>query len=619
MAESTHQDESIFRNLRDVTSLFTRSEKRWLAWLVPAFIVTALMQVVGIASILPFLQLVADPEKIRTNDLIARVYAFVGSPSETRFLVYTGVAALLVLVLSNVFIAATQWLVLRFTWGTNDNLSRRLLEGYLGKPYEFFLNENTAALVKNMLNEVRQVVSGLILPGMQLLAGGIVAIAIMSLLIAWNPALAAASFVVLGGAYGGFFSIVKGRLKRIGRARARSARAMYMVATEALSGAKEIKLLGQEEVFVRRYGKQSRRFARTMTQQNVISQLPRYALELFSFGGLIVIVLVFLAMGEKLDTILPVLGLYAVASYRLLPALQSIFNAVASIRFSSAAFAIVKADLQLVANSRPAPRGPRHPMPLNRSLEFRDVSYTYPGAPRPVLAGLDLRIAANTTAAFVGSTGSGKTTTIDLLLGLLRPSAGGVYIDGELLTDAKVRSWQDNVGYVPQQIYLTDDSIAHNIALGVDDDDLDMDAVKRAAQMANIHGFVEAELPEGYDTVVGERGVRLSGGQRQRLGIARALYRDPAVLVLDEATSALDSVTEEAIFGAVEEIARSKTVVMIAHRISTVRKSDVIFVMDHGALVDQGTYDELIATSARFRALARVAGDEPIPLPIGAN
>lgn len=608
MVDSHNPDENVFRNLRDVVQLFTRTERRWLGWFLPMFILTALMQVVGIASIIPFLQLVSDPDQIRTNQLLARAYALVGSPSETRFLVYTGIGALVVLVASDVLIAVTEWLVLRFTWGTNDALSRRLLEGYLGKPYEFFLNENTAALVKNMLNEVRQVVSGLILPGMQLLARGTVALAIMILLVAWNPALAIAALLVLGGAYGAFFALIKGRLKRIGRVRARTARSMYMVATEALSGAKEIKLLGREAVFVRRYGKQSRRFARTMTQQNVIAQLPRYALEIFSFGGLILIVVVYLSMGRSLDAILPVLGLYAVASYRLLPALQSIFNAIASIRFSSAAFAIVKADLTMVARSKPVPPNDGEPLPLTSALEFRDLAYRYPGASRPVLNDLNLRIDANTTAAFVGSTGSGKTTSIDLLLGLLRPHGGGVYIDGELLTDDKVRAWQDNLGYVPQQIYLTDDTIANNIALGVDRDEIDMGAVERAARMANIHDFVISDLPDGYDTVVGERGVRLSGGQRQRLGIARALYRDPSVLVLDEATSALDTVTEEAIFAAVEDIARSKTVIMIAHRISTVRNSDVIFVMDHGVLVDHGSYDELIARSAKFRALASVEG-----------
>ncbi len=610
MDESSKRDESLFRVLRDVVSLFTPRERRQVAFLLPAFVFTALMQVVGIASVLPFLSLVSNPDRIHSNHLIARVYTFLGSPGETRFLVFTGIAALVIMVLSNVIIATTQWFVLRFTWSTNHALSQRLLERYLAKPYEFFLNENSSALVKNMLSEVRQVVSGLLMPGLNFISSLFVALAIMGLLVVWNPVLALASFALLGGAYGGFFMAVRKRLRRIGRSRARAAGFMYRSASEALAGAKEIKLLGRERTFIRRYGRHSKRFSRVMTQQNLIAQLPRYALEVFAFGSLILIVVMFLAIGNDLDTILPVLGLYAAATYRLLPALQSIFNAMSSIRFSTMALSIVKNDLQDSTDEEIDIREGLEPMTFRRAVELRGVTYSYPGAKGPVFERFDLSIPANSVVAFVGATGSGKTTTADLLLGLLRPNAGMIFVDDEPLDDdVKVLRWQRNLGYVPQTIFLTDDTVAHNIAFGLDRDAVDMAAVERAARMANIHDFIVDQLPAGYDTVVGERGIRLSGGQRQRLGIARALYTDPDVLVLDEATSALDSVTEEAIFGAVNEIAKSKTIVMIAHRITTVRNSDIIYLMEKGRVLRQGTFDDLLATSPEFRALAQVDGE----------
>ena len=262
------------------------------------------------------------------------------------------------------------------------------------------------------------------------------------------------------------------------------------------------------------------------------------------------------------------------------------------------------------------------PLPFKDKLELRNVAFQYPETDTPVIKDFSLTIKANTSVAFVGSTGSGKTTTVDILLGLLEPKTGQLVVDGVEVTEDNVAGWQKNLGYVPQLIYLNDDTIARNIAFGVHPTQLDMAAVERAAKLANIHDFITEELPQGYETPVGERGIRLSGGQRQRLGIARALYHNPEVLVLDEATSALDGVTEDSIFNAVDDIGKSKTIVMIAHRISTVRNCHVIYVLEKGRIVAQGTYDELLASSAKFRAIAQVEPEpeepEPEPTPVAS-
>lgn len=597
--------DDVFRALRRMLALLTPRERRRMFWLVPAITAMALLQVVGIASVVPFLQLVSDPGQIESNALLRGTYEFLGFREAHSFLIFTGVAALAVLVLSSAFTALTEWMMLRFSWSLNHALGERMLTEYLHKPYVFYLGVNTSELVKNMLAEVKQVVKGLVVQGMQVVARSVVALFILGLLVLSDPVLALIVLTLFGGAYGLIFLTVRRRLSRIAKQRVTSNREMFKAASESLVGIKDIKVLGMERPFIRRYARYSRRYSNTMGNQQAISQLPRYALEAIGFGSLVLIVLVLLTRGQDPAAILPKLGLYGFAGYRLMPALQSIFAAITNIRFSVASLDVIERDLKARSRVPVTPRWAVEPLPFRERLELRDVTFRYPGTRQPVLERFNLAIPARTSVAFVGATGSGKTTTVDLLLALLHPERGSLVVDGVEVTEENVDNWQRNLGYVPQQIFLADDTIERNIAFGMPDKGIDRAAVERAARMANVHDFIES-LPEGYDTPVGERGIRLSGGQRQRLGIARALYHDPSVLVLDEATSALDGVTEESIFQAVGELGHSKTVVMIAHRVQTVRACDVIYVLDRGRIVASGSYEELLETSAAFRALAQV-------------
>jgi ATP-binding cassette, subfamily B, bacterial PglK len=599
-------DPSIATATRRMLELMTPAERRRLWWLTPVLTLNALMQVIGIASVMPFMALIASPDSIQQQPLLRWMYALFPFGSDVAFMVFIGLLVLVALIVSNGFAALTQMLVLRYSWDMNHTLSVRMLRTYLYKPYAYFLNQNTAGLAKNILGEVRQTVSGFLVAGMNLAARVVVSVSVMLLLIVVEPLLALGTSVTLGGAYGIVYLWVRRGMSESGRRRTVADRDRFKAATEALTGVKEIKVLGKEQPFLHRYFRPSRSYAQNMVRQNVISMLPRYAFESIAFGGMMIIVLYLLVRGDGLAGLLPTLGVYAFASYRLLPSLQGIFVSLTDMRYSIASVEVLHADLEHEASTLPPDRDLVEPLPFRRSLELRDVTFGYPGAREAVFQNFDLRLEPNTTVALVGPTGSGKTTLVDLLLGLLRPQSGQLLIDGVAVDDDTVGAWQKSIGYVPQQIYLADDSVAANIAFGVPVDKIDLPAVERAARLASIHDFIVEELPHGYETEVGERGVRLSGGQRQRLGIARALFHDPAVLILDEATSALDTVTEEGIFHAVKEIGRSKTVVMIAHRISTVREADVIFLLDHGRVLDHGTYAELLARSPAFRALARV-------------
>ena len=581
----------------------------------------ALLQVAGIASIGPFLALVSDPSVIEANSLLRWTFHTFGFESVTGFLVFVGIAVLAVFTFSNLFAMFTTWLLLRFSWNFSYTLSRTLLRHYLQMPYSFFLRRNTSELSKNVLAEAREVVSGIMVPGMQAVSRTMAAIAIVILLVVIDPFLALATTTVLGGTYLIIYGLVRKRLARTGEGRFSANKAQYQAAGEALGGIKEVKLLGSEPVLLSRYAGAAKSYAGFRAANDIISRLPHYVVEILAFGGLLLIVLYLLIARGDLSQVVPIVGLYAFASYRLLPAIKEIFTGVTKVRYSLPSLDHITADLAKTAMAQSVQRRLLQPLPLRREITLRGITFRYPGSEEPVLKEIDLRVQASTSVALVGATGSGKTTTADIILGLLEPTTGKLLVDDQPVTPDNVRNWQKNLGYVPQHIYLSDDTIAHNIAFGVPYEDVDMAAVERAAKVANIHDFTVSELPNGYDTVVGERGVRLSGGQRQRVGIARALYHDPSVLVLDEATSALDNVTEENVFAEVQRAATTKTVVMIAHRLSTVRDCDVIYVLDKGRVVAQGTFDHLMKSSNEFRAMARrgTADHSSEPLEVGAS
>jgi len=563
----------------------------------------ALLEVAGVASVLPFLSVIGNPEMIRENAILNWLYTTFNFPSVNRFLLFLGFIVLVVLVTSNVFRALVHWALYRYSWMRNHQLSRRLLAVYLQRPYVFFLDQHSTTLGRNILAEVQHLINGIVIPGLQALSGLVVILFILAFLIIIDPVLAVVILFAVGGAYGMIYALVRGRLRRLGQERVEANRERFKSAAEAFGGIKLLKLLGREREILDVFSPASYRFSSTMASRQVISHIPRYALETVAFGGILVIVLYLLATRQHLGQVLPLMGLYAFAGYRLMPALQRVFAGMSQVRFNQAVLDTLFDDLHGATESVPRSSA-LEPLRMEQALELRNVTFHYPEAQAPAVEDIALSVPMGSSIALVGRTGAGKTTVADLILGLLRPQEGALYVDDQEITDELLPRWQRNLGYVPQDIYLTDDTVAANIAFAVPKDKIDMQAVERAAKIANIHKFIETELPKGYDTIVGERGVRLSGGERQRIGIARALYHDPQVLVLDEATSALDGTTEAAVFQAIENVARTKTLIIIAHRLATVRGCDTVYLLEHGRIAAQGTYDELVEQSETFRKMA---------------
>lgn len=591
-----------------VLALLTAREKRRMMLLFLGVVAMAVFQVIGIASVMPFLSVVADPNTVENNPLINWVYTTLGFSSVNRFLLFLGFLVLVVLILSNVTSGFVVWAVQRFSWMRNHTISRRLLAAYLNKPYEFLLDQNTATLGRNILNETNQTIGGLVIPGMEMLANSVVAIFILLFLIIVDPVLALIVTATLGFAYGIVYVLVRRKLARLGEQRTEANRERFKIANEAFGDFKTVKLLHAQSHFVKSFSEHSFIFSDRLASGVVIARIPKYALETVAFGGLLLIVLYLLATQGDMAQVLPLIGLYAFAGYRLMPALQNTFQAAAQVRFSVASLNAIYEGLEGYSENHEwyGYQRPAISLPFEDRLELKNVTFRYPGTTLPVIQDLSLSVRAHSSVAFVGKTGSGKTTMADIILGLLTPETGEMSVDGVDVTPDNIAGWQRNLGYVPQEIYLRDDTVAQNIAFAEEKARIDMKAVERSAKIANIHEFITNELPQGYETFVGERGIRLSGGERQRIGIARAMYYDPLVVVLDEATSALDSATEREVFEAVENIAKAKTMIIIAHRLATVRNCDVVYVIEAGNIIAQGTYDELIDSCEVFRSWAKV-------------
>ncbi|MFZ2302841.1 MAG: ABC transporter ATP-binding protein [Gallionella sp.] len=589
--------------LRDILSLFSHSDRKQALVLLFVIFLTSIIEVMGVVSIMPFMAIVAKPEIIQTNQYIHSMYTYMGFSSINRFLFLAGLIFFFIMMAGNAISALSAWMLYRFAFAFEQKLAERLLTSYLAQPFPFFLRTNSAILSKNILTETETVVTGAIIPVMQLITKAMVVLLMLIMLMFIDPLLAITVALIIGTAYSVTYILIRRKLLDNGQLSSEANTQNYKFTNEALGGAKEIKLLGKEQAFVERFSISSKLQAGYKVIGYTLSLLPKYAIESMAFGGMLLILVYLLGLRKDISIAFPLIALYAFAGYRMLPAIQQIFQSLSNIRYTFPALQNLKRDLSSLPVTFSTYVCPQEAMPYSRDIKLDSVFFTYPECDSPVINNLSLCIKNNTSIGLVGTTGSGKSTLIDIILGLLEPQAGEMRVDGKRITPSNVKSWQKNVGYVPQQIYLVDDTIASNIALGCPANSIDMVRVEEVARIANLHDFVTLELPNNYQTIVGERGVRLSGGQRQRIGIARALYHNPKVLVLDEATSALDGITERIIIDTIQALSHKITIVMIAHRLTTVKDCDVIYLLDHGKIVQHGTFQELVGSNETFKQM----------------
>jgi ABC-type bacteriocin/lantibiotic exporter with double-glycine peptidase domain len=592
--------------LKKISHLLTPQEHKRAILLLLMVLVMAFLEMLGLVSILPFMAVLSNPDIVETNTTLKNIYHFTknyGIENNQQFLFLLGILVFVMLVLSLFFKALTIYVQVRFTTMCQYSISSRVIKGYLNEAYSWFLSRHSADLGKTILSEVAMVVTNGLNPLINLVVRSIVAITILILLIVIDPKLAVIVGLTLGLAYGLIYKLIRNFLKHISQERFKANQWRYTAVSEAFGAIKEIKLGGLEQIYTDRFSNPAKSFATHTASFQVLNQLPRFALEAIAFGGMLLILLYLMAQSGDFVNAVPVIALYTFAGYRLMPALQGIYGSISQLRFVGPALDALHKDLLKLKAAKFD--NDKNILPLKKNILLNNIDYNYPNSSRTALKNLHLTIPARSTVGIVGATGSGKTTTVDIILGLLKAQKGSLQIDGQVISENNKRAWQRTIGYVPQQIYLADDSIASNIAFGIDYKDINQKKVERAAKIANLHDFVVKELPNKYKTTVGERGIRLSGGQRQRIGIARALYNNPQVLIFDEATSALDNLTEQIVMDSVHKIGSDITIILIAHRLSTVKECDTIFLLEKGELKAEGTFENLIKMSESFRKSAK--------------
>ena len=575
--------------------LLSSSERKSAFKLLIMIIFMALLDMIGVASILPFMAVLTNPSFIETNFILNNMFQIsntFGVENNEQFLFALGVLVFLILVTSLCFKALITYLQLRFIQMREYGIGKRLVENYLKQPYSWFLNRHSADLGKTILSEVNQVVGGGIRPMIELIAQSIIIISLITLLIIVDPKLTMIVGFSLSGSYILTFYCIRKYLNLIGKERLMNNEIRFMSVSEAFSASKEVKLGGLEETYIKIFSDSAKIFAQTQTSSQVISQLPRFILEAIAFGGILLILLYSMSQSGSFNKTLPIISLYAYAGYRLLPALHHIYSCFTQLTFLGPALDKLYEDIKNLKEFNI--NQDQGVLSLNYKINLKNIHYSYPNSSRTSLKDINISIPAKSTVGLVGPTGCGKTTTVDIILGLLEAQKGSLEVDGKVINKQNSRSWQRSIGYVPQHIYLSDNTVSANIAFGIDPKNINQKAVEKASKIANLHNFVIDELPSQYQTTIGERGVRLSGGQRQRIGIARALYHNPEVLILDEATSALDNQTEKAVMDAVNNLGKNITIILIAHRLNTVKNCDIIFKLDKGQLIGQGTFDEIV-------------------------
>lgn len=568
------------RDVRNIWAMLLPEQRRAF-WLQLALIVAGMIiETLSTAAVLPVLALMSQPDFVTRNPWLGRWLQYFGNPDRDQLVLVALLLLVALVAIKAVFLGLVSWRQARFVARLQATLSERLFVSYLRQPYPFHLRRNSAELLSHIANV--SAVSSSATTYLALITEALIIVGVAILLIAVEPIGSLLVVAVLGIAGYAFQFATRASIRRSGETRWLHGRLSLQHQTQALGGVKDVKLLGREDDLIAQFQLHARAWANAGERQTTLQSLPRLWLELLAVSGMAGLVIVIAAQGKPLQGILPTLGVFAVAAFRIMPSFHRVLGSVQGVRHYAKTVDVLHREMMLANETLPYVSSGR--FDFHDTLAVRDLSFQYEGAARETLTSVQFSILRGSTVGFIGTSGSGKSTLIDIILGLLQPSSGAVLVDGRDIR-TNLRGWQDQIGYVSQPIYLTDDTLRRNIAFGLAPECIDDAAVWRSIHAAQLTDFVRS-LPDGLSTVVGERGVRISGGQRQRLGIARALYHDPAVLVLDEATNALDQQTEQGIMDAVYALSGGKTILMVAHRLSTVARCDRLFRVDGGRVVE---------------------------------
>jgi len=576
-----------------------------LAILFLLMLVAAVLEVAGIGMIPVFVSIVADPERVLSHPMVSEYLQLLNINDAQGLLLWGSVALVAVFIIKSLYITAFHYFEARYIYNRRYYVSLRMMTSYMQAPYTFHLRRNTAELLRNITSEVNILVNIILTNCLKITKEAIITISILIFLLLVEPLITLLVFLISGAGAGTFLLFTQKKIKQYGIEEQQHRSNMIKAVNQGLGGIKDARVLNREKEFIDKYGDEAYKSTRLLTYIRFVMQIPKPVVEVTAVIGMMLIAALMIWQGRPMASIIPILTLFAMATVRLMPSIQQMSSMYTTLRYNIVSLNPIYDDLKELeeyTSKLVEDRKKTGSMVLTETLAANNVTYQYPGSDETVLKEVSFTIPRGKAVAFVGSSGAGKTTMVDILLGLLTPAEGSVTVDGKNI-ETNLSAWQRNIGYIPQSIYLADENLRCNIAFGLPEDEIDEGLIENAVELAQLKHLVN-QLPEGLDTMVGENGVRLSGGQRQRIGIARALYHNPQVLVMDEATSALDNITEREISSALDALKGDRTIIMIAHRLTTVKNCDTLYLMEEGQITNSGTYEELLKTSSEFKKMA---------------
>jgi|AntDeeMinimDraft_5_1070356.scaffolds.fasta_scaffold09538_2 ATP-binding cassette subfamily C protein len=596
----------MFVKLKKLQQLFPRATKVKFGILLFLMLIGTILELMGIGAIPAFLSTMVSPQTILQIPVIGSVFTYYEISNAQELLLYAGLGLLLVYIIKNAYLSLLYYIKSKFIRDRKIELAQRMFTAYMLAPYAFHLDRNTAELLRNANLEVRIIGNEVLNPLLQLILNGITAIAITTLLLIIEPVISLIVVSILGVASLLFMRLTRHRMEAMGEEEQRQRTVSYKVMHEAFGSLKAVKILKRELYFIQKFLKSFYKANQAQHVKEIMSSWTRPFMEVMAVIGMLLVAFSTIYLGKALETLVPTLGLFGIAILKLQASITAAVSNFTMLKYSNYSINPVYDDLKILESSSNSSTTTRQnntvpAFKFNNQIDIESLFYRYHDSDEFVLKDINLTIPNGSSAGIVGPTGAGKSTLIDILLGLLQPTNGQLKVDGESIYE-NMAGWQANIGYIPQDIYLLDDSIKRNIALGIQDEAIDEDQLKESIRMAQIKDLVN-NLPDGWDTAVGERGVRLSGGQLQRVGIARALYHNPDILVMDEATSSLDTSTEKSVMQALNRAKKGRTFIMIAHRLSTVKNCDQIYLLKEGKLLSSGTYHHLAEKSKEFQQM----------------
>ena len=595
----------LYKSIKEIFQLLTPQQRKKFLLLQFLVISMTFVEIIGIASIVPFMSLVGNITLLQQDTLIAEVYEITGIQSETKFLFFLGIIMILLLSISTIISTFTTWKLSMFANRIGTELSDRLYAYYLNQSWLYHVSATSSELTKKIASETTRLNSHVLVPFIQMNARIVLSLSIIIFFLIYDPIICLIGISIFIIIYFIIYKGVKTKLHRNGKNISHISETRFSLMNNAFGGIKEIILSGSSDHFINQFKESSRLLSYSLGNNSVLSLAPRYIVEFIAFALIILFLLYLITVHERdLGIILPIISVYALSGFKLLPAFQFIYVSLTTIKGNISAFDTIKKDLNSsISKEIETNKICEKIIRPIKDISFDNVTFKYPSKEEPAITQLNIKIPLNSMIGIVGSSGAGKSTLVDILLGLIHPQQGRLKSDNTIINKENCRAWQNNFSYVPQSIFLSEMTIAENIAFGTLYKDIDFEKLKKVIKLAQLNDFVE-NLDENINTKIGERGIKLSGGQRQRLGIARALYKTSNIIVFDEATSALDGITEKLIMESILKLKGLKTIIIIAHRYKTVEECDHIFFINKGKLVDQGSFEKLIKTNEHFKKMA---------------